>query len=52
MPDRTAIKPPSWLKDMNAGLLEQQRCGTLEFDLPVLVEAAGICPVFRVEGDA
>ena len=36
MSDKTAIKPPPWLKDFNAGLLEKQRLGTLEFDLPVL----------------
>ncbi|MFC4947802.1 nitroreductase/quinone reductase family protein [Pseudonocardia sp. GCM10023141] len=30
------IKPPSWIKGMNEGLLEQQRQGTAEFDLPVL----------------
>jgi deazaflavin-dependent oxidoreductase (nitroreductase family) len=36
MSDKNTIKPPHWLKDMNAGLMEQQRLGTLDFDLPVL----------------
>ena len=36
MSDRNAIKPPPWLKDLNADLLEQQRLGTLGFDLPIL----------------
>jgi deazaflavin-dependent oxidoreductase (nitroreductase family) len=34
--DRTTIKSPPWLKDINDGLMEQQRLGTLEFELPVL----------------
>jgi deazaflavin-dependent oxidoreductase (nitroreductase family) len=30
------IKPPSWLKDLNEDLMEQQRLGTGMADLPVL----------------
>jgi deazaflavin-dependent oxidoreductase (nitroreductase family) len=36
MNDTSRIKPPPWLKGMNEGLMEQQRLGTLDFDLPVL----------------
>ncbi|WP_300015635.1 nitroreductase/quinone reductase family protein [Pseudonocardia sp.] len=36
MTDLRDIKPPAWLKEMNEGLMAQQRSGTLEFDLPVL----------------
>lgn len=36
MTDPRAVGPPAWLKEMNEGLLERQRTGTLGFDLPVL----------------
>ena len=36
MTDRTGSKPPSWLKEMNEGFMEQQRLGTLEFEMSVL----------------
>ena len=36
MTDKSRIKPPTWIKGMNEGLMEQQREGTLEFDLKVL----------------
>lgn len=36
MTDPRTVGPPAWLREMNEGLLEQQRAGTLEFDLPVL----------------
>lgn len=36
MTDLYAIKPPEWLKGMNEELMEQQRAGTAEYDLPVL----------------
>lgn len=36
MTDRTGIKPPSWIKEMNEGFMEQQRLGTLEFEMSVL----------------
>ncbi len=36
MTDLARIKPPAWLKEMNEGLMAQQRQGALEFDLPVL----------------
>jgi deazaflavin-dependent oxidoreductase (nitroreductase family) len=36
MTDTSKIKPPAWIKDLNEGLMEQQRLGTLGFDLSVL----------------
>lgn len=37
MTDLRDIRPPAGLKEMNEELMEQQRLGTLPFDLPVLV---------------
>lgn len=39
MDPRTAIGPPTWLKDLNADLMEQQEAGALPYPLPVLVVA-------------
>lgn len=36
MTDRSRIKPPAWIKEMNEGLMEEQRLGTATFDLKVL----------------
>lgn len=36
MTDPRTVGPPAWLKEMNEGLMAQQRAGTLGFDLPVL----------------
>ncbi len=36
MTDKSTIKPPTWIKEMNEGLMEQQRLGTAEFVLHVL----------------
>ncbi len=36
MTEKSHIKPPTWIKDMNEGLMEQQRNGTLEYDMSVL----------------
>lgn len=36
MTDPKTIKAPAWLKGLNEELMEQQRLGTAEFDLPVL----------------
>lgn len=36
MTDTTRIGPPAWLKELNEDLMEQQRLGTLPFDLAVL----------------
>jgi deazaflavin-dependent oxidoreductase (nitroreductase family) len=36
MTDPHAIRPPAGLREMNEELMEQQRAGTLPFDLPVL----------------
>ncbi|MBC8092665.1 MAG: nitroreductase family deazaflavin-dependent oxidoreductase [Pseudonocardia sp.] len=36
MTEVSRIKPPVWIKDMNEGLMEQQRQGTLGFELSVL----------------
>lgn len=37
MTDLHAIKPPAGIKEMNEGLMEQERLGTLPFELSVLV---------------
>jgi deazaflavin-dependent oxidoreductase (nitroreductase family) len=34
--DKSTIKPPAWIKEMNEGLMEQQRLGTAEYVLHVL----------------
>lgn len=36
MPEKSRIKPPAWIKEMNEGLMDQQRQGTLGFELSVL----------------
>ncbi len=36
MTDRSSIRPPTWLKDLNADLMDQQAAGTLPYPLPVL----------------
>ena len=36
MTDTSRIGPPSWIKEMNEGLMEQERQGTLGFPLSVL----------------
>ena len=36
MTDKSTIKPPAWIKEMNEGLMEQQRLGTADYVLHVL----------------
>lgn len=39
MTDTSRIGPPTWIKEMNEGLMEQERQGTLGFPLSVLTVA-------------